>query len=65
MGCRTSVTIGRIVLRKLLLRGYRVRAMIRSNRLMEELMPTRVEVVIGDITDPRKCAEAVQGVDKV
>jgi len=56
---------GRTIVRKLLLRGYRVRALIMNERLMQDLIPTRVEVVVGDITDPEVCREAVEGIDKV
>lgn len=56
---------GRIVLRKLLLRGYRVRAFVRDEKMAQEVIPSSVEVVIGDITDRSACSQAMIGIDKV
>ncbi|GMH35168.1 hypothetical protein BSKO_03036 [Bryopsis sp. KO-2023] len=58
-------TIGRVVLRKLLLRGYKVTVLVRDKAAFEKDNPPTVKVVEGDICDYKKCLEAVQGVDKV
>lgn len=56
---------GRIVLRKLLLRGYNVRAVYRDQAIASEIIPPRVDVVLGDIRDNQFCQKAMEGVDKV
>eukprot|EP00210_Caulerpa_lentillifera_P007817 g7459.t1 len=56
---------GRIVLRKLLLRGYNVRAIVRNKSLASQIIPARVEIVVGDIRDSQFCQMAMEGVDKV
>jgi uncharacterized protein YbjT (DUF2867 family) len=61
--------VGRVLTRKLLLRGYKVRALVR--RRGEDLAPENdaipqvVEIVYGDIGDYKACRKAVEGVDKV
>ncbi len=64
--------IGRVLLRKLLLRGYRVKALIRPAVTESEDedqrlsgIPQSVEVVYGDVTDYASCRAAAEGVDKV
>ena len=59
--------VGRVLVRKLVLRGYRVRAMIRkgSSSVGGEGFPRSVEVVEGDVTDYESCRTACTGVDKV
>ena len=57
---------GRIIVRKLLLRGYKVRVLVRnlySGTL--DLLGTGVSYIKGDIRDYSSLAEAVGGVDKV
>jgi putative NADH-flavin reductase len=57
-----------VLVRKLLLRGYNVRAMVREKTMQNavgELLPQKVEVVIGDIGDYKSCRKAMEGVDKV
>ena len=56
---------GRLVLRKLLLRGYKVRVMLRDEQSVEEMLSSKVECIIGDVLDSQKCQEAMKGVDKV
>lgn len=58
-------TIGRVILRKLLLRGYKVNVLVRDKDAFEKDVPPTVRVVEGDICDYKKCLEAVQGVNKV
>lgn len=57
--------VGRVLLRKLLLRGYKVRALVRPETAPTANIPQSVEVVVGDIGDEKACQRAVQGVDKV
>lgn len=62
--------VGRIVLRKLLLRGYKVRALVRPKGSMSLTdpvpgIPTAVDVVFGDVGDQKACQKAIKGVDKV
>ncbi len=57
--------VGRVLLRKLLLRGYKVRALVRPETAPTANIPQSVEVVVGDIGDEKACQLAVQGVDKV
>ena len=59
--------VGRVLVRKLVLRGYRVRAMIRkgSSSVGGEGFPRSVEVIEGDVTDYESCRTACTGVDKV
>ena len=66
--------VGRILVRKLLIRGYKVKALVRrrgDGRVEEgdedvmESIPQSVEVVEGDLGDYKACRKAVEGVDKV
>jgi hypothetical protein len=60
--------VGRILSRKLLLRGYKVRALVRRREGMRseaEGVPDAVEVIAGDVGEMRDCQRAVRGVDKV
>lgn len=61
--------VGRVLVRKLLLRGYTVRALVRANAEgVEERppgIPQSVQLVFGDIGDYAACREAAQGADKV
>lgn len=58
--------VGRIVVRKLLLRGYNVRVMCRDlDDQASSLLPSTVEIVRGDVGDLGACQRAVKGMDKV
>jgi hypothetical protein len=57
--------VGKILTRKLLLRGYQVRALVRSNSSKFDLLPPKVEVLKGDVMDIKMCRKAVYGVKKV
>ena len=68
-----SGRIGRVLVRKLLLRGYKVKAMLRP-RLTEDGqidlerpagIPQSVEIVYGDVSEYASCRAAAEGVDKV
>jgi hypothetical protein len=56
--------VGRILTRKLLLRGYKVKALVRK-RDGAEGVPEAVELVEGDVGDNRDVQAAMRGVDKV
>mmetsp|Transcript_43689 Transcript_43689/g.76987 ORF Transcript_43689/g.76987 Transcript_43689/m.76987 type:complete len:526 (-) Transcript_43689:30-1607(-) len=58
--------VGRLIVRKLLLRGFRVRVLVRnlySDTL--DLLGPAVQYTQGDLTDPSSLRDAVSGVDKV
>mmetsp|Transcript_1916 Transcript_1916/g.4855 ORF Transcript_1916/g.4855 Transcript_1916/m.4855 type:complete len:692 (+) Transcript_1916:52-2127(+) len=61
--------VGRILVRKLLLRGYKVKALVRKREGKErdelQAIPSAVEIVEGDIGDMDCCQEAVRNVNKV
>jgi hypothetical protein len=61
--------VGRILTRKLLLRGYKVRALVRRKEGRDgqsvEGVPAAVKLVYGDVGEMRDCQLAVQGVNKV
>lgn len=63
--------IGRVLLRKLLLRGYKVKALIRPKSTEDEGdqrptgIPQSVDIVYGDVSDYAACRAAAEGVDKV
>jgi len=56
--------VGKIIVRKLLLRGYGVRALIRREA-DKEILPPNVEAFVGDVSDLSKMREAVKGCSKV
>jgi dihydroflavonol-4-reductase len=53
--------VGSAVVRALVRRGEPVRAMVRSSSRLRLLEGLPVEVVIGDLADPRTCAAALKG----
>ncbi|KAL6629805.1 hypothetical protein ACP70R_029570 [Stipagrostis hirtigluma subsp. patula] len=58
--------IGRIVVRKLMLRGYNVKALVRRNdREVIDMLPRSVDVVVGDVGDASSVQTAVSGCNKV
>ena len=57
--------VGRVLVRKLLLRGYKVRALVRPESAPMANIPRSVEVVVGDVGDIAACRNALEGVDKV
>ena len=67
--------VGRVLVRKLLLRGYKVRALVRQRDAAgggtagdgdgdAEAIPQSAELVYGDLGDYAACRRAVEGVDK-
>ncbi|KAK4761021.1 hypothetical protein SAY87_005914 [Trapa incisa] len=58
--------IGRIVVRKLMLRGYTVKALVRNlDSQVVDMLPRSVDIVTGDVGDPSTLKEAVEGCNKV
>eukprot|EP00268_Persea_americana_P041604 TRINITY_DN4152_c0_g2_i2.p1 TRINITY_DN4152_c0_g2~~TRINITY_DN4152_c0_g2_i2.p1 ORF type:complete len:563 (-),score=71.10 TRINITY_DN4152_c0_g2_i2:253-1941(-) len=58
--------IGRIVVRKLMLRGYKVKALVRkADQEVIDLLPRSVSVVIGDVGEPSTLKAAVEGCNKI
>jgi nucleoside-diphosphate-sugar epimerase len=53
------------LVKALLLRGDRVRALVRDAARARRLLPAAVELVVGDITTPESLGAAVRGVDLV
>jgi nucleoside-diphosphate-sugar epimerase len=57
--------LGREVVRRLVARGYPVRALVRPLSQIEELEALGVEICFGDLRDPEAVGAAVTGVDVV
>ncbi|GMY38342.1 protein HIGH CHLOROPHYLL FLUORESCENCE PHENOTYPE 173, chloroplastic isoform X1 [Fagus crenata] len=58
--------IGRIVVRKLMLRGYSVKALVRkADEEVVNMLPRSVEIVIGDVGDPSTLNDAMEGCNKI
>ncbi|XP_054780337.1 protein HIGH CHLOROPHYLL FLUORESCENCE PHENOTYPE 173, chloroplastic isoform X1 [Prosopis cineraria] len=58
--------IGRIVVRKLMLRGYTVKALVRNaDPEVVDMLPRSVEIVTGDVGDPSTLQAAVEGCNKI
>lgn len=58
--------IGRIVVRKLMLRGYAVKALVRkADQEVVDMLPRSVEIAIGDVGDPDAVKAAVEGCNKI
>lgn len=64
--------VGKVLVRKLLLRGYSVKALVRRRTAQAEgeedvmeSIPRSVDVIEGDLGDYKACRKAVEGVDKV
>ncbi|KAJ4962817.1 hypothetical protein NE237_022756 [Protea cynaroides] len=58
--------IGRIVVRKLMLRGYNVKALVRkAGQEVIDMLPRAVEIVIGDVGELSTLKTAVEGCNKI
>lgn len=58
--------IGRIVARKLMLRGYKVKALVRNaDPEILEMLPRSIGIVVGDVGEPSTLKNAVEGCNKV
>jgi NAD(P)-dependent dehydrogenase (short-subunit alcohol dehydrogenase family) len=56
--------VGRVLVRKLLLRGYTVKALVR-NQADADAMPTAVQTHVGDVSDATVMERAVAGANKI
>ena len=56
--------VGRVLVRKLLLRGYTVKALVRKES-DREMLPDKVQAYVGDVSDAKTLELAVSGVNKV
>lgn len=57
--------VGRVLVRKLVLRGYKVVVLARNREEVAQSLPSSVKIVEGDIADVQACRAAIQGADKV
>lgn len=58
--------IGRIVVRKLMLRGYKVKALVRKDDPeVKDMLPRSVNIVVGDVGEPSTLRAAVAGCNKI
>lgn len=58
--------IGRILVRKLMLRGYKVKALVRKDDPETlEMLPRSVKIAVGDVGEPSTVKAAVEGCNKV
>ncbi|KAJ4725457.1 high chlorophyll fluorescence protein [Melia azedarach] len=58
--------IGRIVVRKLMLRGYSVKALVRkADQEVVDILPRSVEIITGDVGDPSTLKAAVENCNKI
>jgi dihydroflavonol-4-reductase len=57
--------IGNVLVRELLARGQRVRALVRPGKMPPALAGLDLEIVTGDVLDPDSLARAMPGVDLV
>ncbi|KAJ0988684.1 hypothetical protein J5N97_007040 [Dioscorea zingiberensis] len=58
--------IGRIVIRKLMLRGYKVKALVRKDDPeVVDMLPRSVTIVVGDVGEPSSLRAAVSGCNKI
>ena len=56
--------MGRVLVRKLVLRGYNVRVLARNKAQVAGILPSSVGIIEGDVGSPQTLREAVEGVDK-
>ncbi|CAL8469928.1 g9470 [Coccomyxa elongata] len=57
--------VGRVLVRKLVLRGYKVVVLARDREEVAQSLPSSVRIVQGDIGDVQACRTAIQDADKV
>eukprot|EP00252_Welwitschia_mirabilis_P016912 TRINITY_DN37663_c0_g1_i1.p1 TRINITY_DN37663_c0_g1~~TRINITY_DN37663_c0_g1_i1.p1 ORF type:complete len:573 (+),score=126.39 TRINITY_DN37663_c0_g1_i1:147-1865(+) len=58
--------IGRIVVRKLMIRGYKVKGLVRNMEFETlESLPRSIDIVVGDVGEPETLKAAVEGCNKV
>ena len=54
-----------MLVRKLVLRGYRVRVLARDAEAVRASLPAAVQFAEGDLADLPACRAAIEGADKV
>ncbi|KAH0461502.1 hypothetical protein IEQ34_009077 [Dendrobium chrysotoxum] len=58
--------IGRILVRKLMLRGYKVKALVRkADSEVIDMLPRSVNIVLGDVGEPSTLKTAIEGCNKI
>ncbi|XP_022861237.1 uncharacterized protein LOC111381671 [Olea europaea var. sylvestris] len=58
--------VGRIVVRKLMLRGYTVKALVRkADQEVVDMLPTSVDIVTGDVGESSTLKAAIEGCNKI
>src|SRR6202012_4496696 len=57
--------IGRQLTRDLLRRGEKVRVLVRKEQKARELFDHEVEVIVGDLGDPKAIARATRGMELI
>ncbi|PKA62553.1 Divinyl chlorophyllide a 8-vinyl-reductase, chloroplastic [Apostasia shenzhenica] len=58
--------IGRIVVRKLMIRGYKVKALVRkTDQEVLDMLPRSVDIVVGDVGEPSTLKTAIEGCNKI
>ncbi|XP_020582630.1 uncharacterized protein LOC110026145 [Phalaenopsis equestris] len=58
--------IGRILVRKLMLRGYKVKALVRkADSEVIDMLPRAVNIVVGDVGEPLTLKTAIEGCNKI
>lgn len=63
--CKVVFRVGRVLVRKLVLRGYKVTVLARNREEVAQSLPSSVRIVEGDITDVQACRTAIAYADKV
>ena len=61
--CHTR-RVGRVLVRKLVLRGYNVRVLVRNKAQVLGILPSSVGIIEGDVGNPESFRAAVEGIDK-
>ena len=56
--------VGRVLVRKLVLRGYNVRVLVRNKAQVLGILPSSVGIIEGDVGSPEAFRAAVEGIDK-
>ena len=56
--------VGRVLVRKLVLRGYNVRVLVRNKAQVLGILPSSVGIIEGDVGSPETLRAAVEGTDK-
>ena len=60
LACR----VGRVLVRKLVLRGYNVKVLARNKAQVVGILPSSVGIIEGDVASSESLRAAVEGIDK-